>query len=98
MISRQKADQFEKSQSTLQVGPVKKFTKDLKGLMENPVQYVTVKQFTDAIDSLNGKITQDRMRSDIHRSRIDAQGKRLDRYGLVLNRIQKLKPRWFREN
>jgi len=78
--------------------PEKQLEKSLEQLELNPVEYVTKKQFTDAIDSLNGKVAQDRSRADIHQSRIDAQGKRLDRFHIIINRVQQLKPRWFRQD
>ena len=73
------------------------FSKELDQLVEAPVEYVTTKQFTDAVDSLNGKIKSATERANINLQRADTHQRRLDGHHRIINTIQRLKPRWFRE-
>lgn len=77
--------------------PEKVLAKELKKLADAPVEYITIKQFTDAIDSLNGKIKQGSLRADTHRHDIERNAQDIKVISRVINRIQQLKPRWFRE-
>jgi hypothetical protein len=94
LVARGKKAIFDKIENA----PTEKLAKGLKKLQNNPVEYITTKQFTDAIDSLNGKIKQDRIRGDIYRKEIDDLKGNQRMNTRILNRIQQLKPRWFRES
>lgn len=90
---------FNASRKERRLKPVEKqFAKSLEELELNPVEYVTKKQFTDAIDSLSGKAKEAKARADAAHERLNTHYERLNGYGRVLARIQQLKPRWFREN
>jgi hypothetical protein len=93
LVSRGKAAAFDK----IQAAPTEKLARGLKKLQDNPVEYVTTKQFTDAIDSMTSRVNRYRDLTDAAHTRIDSQDKRLFGLSKVLNRIQQLKPRWFRE-
>ena len=72
-------------------------SKELDQLIGTPVEYVTTKQFTDAIDSLKGSIKEGRATADQNTMDIRVLESH-DRFNTrILNRIQKLKPRWFQE-
>jgi transposase len=80
-----------------QATATRKLSSDLKKLEATPVEYVTTKQLTDAIDSFDGKIKQERIRGDIHRKELDELKANARVHTRILNRVQQLKPRWFRE-
>ena len=88
---RRKADAFDKQDAVAQT----KLGKSLKRLAKNPVQYVTTKQFTDAIDSLNGKIRHGQIRADTQKIILDKHEEKLSVHGMILIKIKQLKPRWF---
>jgi transposase len=76
----------------------KQLSDGIKELELNPVGYVTKKQLTDAIDSFDGKIRQERIRGDMHRKELDNLRADTRMHTRILNRVQQLKPRWFRDN
>ena len=94
LTARGKAAVFAKAQAA----PTEKLARGLRKLESHPVDYITTKQFTDALDSMKAKLGQDRSRADLHHERLD----NLERDNRVtmrfINRIQQLKPRWFRES
>jgi hypothetical protein len=94
MVSRGKAAAFKKEQAA----PTEKLARGLKKLENNPVEYMTTKQFTDAIDSLNGKIEHMRMNIKAIENNVTVHNKYVLIISRIINRIQQLKPRWFRES
>jgi DNA-binding MurR/RpiR family transcriptional regulator len=78
--------------------PEAQLDKGMKQLAKDPVEYVTKKQFTDAIDSLNGRTSAARnIATDAQKMAIESRAE-AKYQGRILNRIMQLKPRWFRDN
>jgi len=79
----------------------KQLVKDLAEAQENPVVYVTVEQFTDAIKDLQVAIDEktDAAKNDAARAnrRLSIHFKNIGRIDELLGKIQARKPHWFRE-
>lgn len=77
--------------------PEADLAKGLTQLSDNPVEYVTVKQFNDAVEKLTLKTTEARTEADKANSRFDRVWVRLNGFSTMLSAIRSRKPRWFNQ-
>jgi hypothetical protein len=94
--AKRKASALKESQQSGVPTPQveKTLAKDLRSLEINPVEYVTTKQFTDALASLKSGNATD---YKALKTQLDEQFKRIDYTNSLVHKIMRRRPRWFRE-